>query len=264
MKYTEAFELIANKVGEAVAAQGIARQKVGSADKEELAALFTGETAAYTVVYYSELKHMVLKSCAMTDEGPDNEWKTLATWMFDEDNDSQKEAESIANDFVDTLTEPVRVKAVKNQKKKKKSEDEGNADPLFLCKRFVNIWPELKDEIKNELDYYDPFRGVTFVRKNILPRLVTLLNDGNKADYKKLSELLSHMYNNGDMDTRSIITIVILNSIDGDKAEIIEDYISPELKKAWESARKFKNKTVKPEKPKKQKKSLMERLALPE
>ena len=103
---------------------------------------------------------MVLETCAMTDDGPDNDWKTLSTWMFDPERDTEKEAESIGNDFVQSISAPTREKAVRSAKKKKK-DDEGNATPLFFSKRLVNVFPELKEEIKAEEDGYDPFRGVS-------------------------------------------------------------------------------------------------------
>jgi hypothetical protein len=40
----------------------------------------------------------------MTDEGPDNEWKTLATWLYDETVGTQKDADSIANDFIEGVS----------------------------------------------------------------------------------------------------------------------------------------------------------------
>ena len=40
---------------------------------EEKVALFTGESIAYSIVYNFDKKLMTMRSCAMTDEGPDND-----------------------------------------------------------------------------------------------------------------------------------------------------------------------------------------------
>ena len=77
---------------------------------------------------------------------------------------------------------------------------------------------------------------------------------------EKLGNLLSTQYANGDADTRSIITIVILNSIPEDKCGVVNEYLSEELQKAWKAASKFRGKTVKPEKPKKKKPTMAQRL----
>ena len=85
MEIKNAFEYIAGKVEAQLAPAGYTRQKVAADDKQEIVALFTSENVAYSVVYYKEKTHMVLRTCTMTEEGPDNEWKTLATWMLDEE-----------------------------------------------------------------------------------------------------------------------------------------------------------------------------------
>ena len=57
------------------------------------------------------------------------------------------------------------------------------------------------------------------------------------------------------MDCRSIITIVILNGIEGEKnEELMDEALDDMLKKAWKFARRYRGKEVKPEKPKKKSK----------
>lgn len=256
------FRLIADKLGEALAVQEIKEQKVSNDNDNEKVALFTNENIAYSVIYYFDKKYILLRSCTMTEEGPDNDWKTLATWMFDPETDGSKEAQSIANDFVEAVSSTVAIKRMKTTKaKKKKSEDEGNADPIFLAKRFVSLFPELKEEIKEEDEFYYPFRGVTFTRAHIVPRVNEYIKTAKKAELEKLCQLLSTQYANGNADTRSIVTIVILNSIDESRWDDVNSCLSEDLQKAWKGARKFKGKKVKPEKPKKKKKTMVQRLS---
>ena len=68
---------------------------------------------------------------------------------------------------------------------------------------------------------------------------------------KKIGNILNAQYVNGDMDTRSIITIIVLNELSDEDFEKLNDYLSDNLKKAAKHARKYKGKTVKPEKEKK-------------
>ena len=255
----QAFGHISDKVEETVKPQGFTRRKITSDNDNELVSLYTSENMAYSVIYYKDKQHTLLRECAMTDDGPDNNWKTLATWIFDPDHDTMKEASSIANDFCDAISAPSAVKKAKQAKKSKKSED-GSADPLFLAKRFMTLFPDLKDEIRDEQDCYYPFRGVTFTRASIVPRVNKLVHEGKAGDLKKLGNILNTQYTNGDPDTRSIITIVILNGIpEADEAKI-EEYLSENLLKAFRYAKKYRNKTVKPEKEKKKKKTIAQRL----
>lgn len=245
----KAFDTVALKVETALKAQGFKKEKIDSTDKE-LVALFTGETVAYSVIYTIDKMYMVLRTCTMTEEGIDNEWKTMGTWVFNPDIDTMKEAESIGNDFTDLVSSQTATKRVQ-QTKKKKNKDEGNADPRFLAKRFITYFPEIRDLIKEEEETYRNFRGVTFFRQNIVGRVNNFIRTASKGEKSKMGQMISTQYNNGDMDTRSIITMVILNGIEEKYADEFSKLLSDELQKAWKYAKKMKGKKVKPEKKKK-------------
>lgn len=251
MDYKKAFDLIVGRVEEELVKSGYAKQKVASENSNELAALFTSTNLAYSVVYFKDKQQMVLRSCTMTEEGPDNEWKTLATWLYDDEFANQKDAESIANDFVEGVSGAVAIKRAKQVKQKKKKDDDGTADPKFLAKRFVTYFPELRDEIKNEEDCYFPFRGATFAKEHLVPKIETYVKRASKPDLEKLSGVFNLQYGNGDADTRAIITIVILNSLADEEFNAISEFFDDDLKISAVAARKYKDKTVKPEKPKK-------------
>ena len=62
------------------------------------------------------------------------------------------------------------------------------------------------------------------------------------------------MYQVGDMDVRSMITMVILNGIDDlDALRSMEEKFSDDLRKSYQCAKKYKGKKVRPEKKKKKK-----------
>ncbi len=251
MEYKKAFELIAGKVGEELTKNGFTRQKVSTEEGGDPVALFTSDNVAYSVVYITEKQQMVLRSCSMTDEGPDNEWKTLATWLYDDAEATQKDAESIASDFIEGVSGTAAIKRAKQVKQKKKKGDDGNADPKFLAKRFVAYFPELKDEIREEEDCYYPFRGATFARDHIAPKLADYLKSCSRKEAEKLAGVFNLQYANGDVDTRSIITIVLLNSLEDEQYFTLAEFFNEDLAPAAKEARKYKGKTVKPEKPKK-------------
>lgn len=258
----KAFEGICEKVEKALSQQGFTRQNVSSENKEEKVALFINDTMAYSVFYNGEKNHMMLRSCGMTEEGPDNEWRNLATWLFDPETDKLSDAESIGKDFSEMLTASSQIKKVQQaKKKKKKNKDDGNADPEFLAKRFVAFFPELKDEIKFEADNYYPFRGVTFTKKSLVPRIKEYIKTNNKKQLEKMGTLLSRQYGNGDIDTRSIITIVIINSFNDSEYEKMYEFFDEDLQKASKGARKYIGKKVKPEKIKKKKSFVADTLA---
>lgn len=250
LEFKKAFELIVSRVETELTKSGYTKQKVAADNGNELVALFTSQNLAYSVVYIKDKQQMVLRSCAMTEDGPDNEWKTLATWLYDDEFADQKDAESIANDFVEGVSGAVAIKRAKQVKQKKKKDDDGTADPKFLAKRFVTYFPELREEIKDEEDCYFPFRGATFAKEKIAPKVETYIKRATKNELEKFAGVFNLQYANGDVDTRSIITIVILNALEDAEFEAISEYFDDDMKKASIAARKFKGKTVKPEVPK--------------
>ncbi len=86
-------------------------------------------------------------------------------------------------------------------------------DPLFFMNRLVNIFPELKDELNEEKIVYGQVRFATFIKAHVVPRCEDLAQKYPNSDpMKKLCSLLDDMYANGDLDTRSLAAITLLNS----------------------------------------------------
>ncbi len=256
----KAFDLIVEKTSAALAPQGFQRDKDAGSEAN---ALFTGESVAYSVFFDEQKKQFELRACAMTEDGPDEKWKVLSRWLFEPDAETNplSEAESIANDFVETIEGPRRVAAVQTAKRRRKS-DESNADPLFFYNRLVGVFPELREELVEERSWYGEVRGVTFAREHVLPRMESLVSSARPEQIKKLCDILGDMYVAGDMDVRSIITIVLLNGIRDEAA--VEQKMVPqfrkELQEAYQAGKKYRGKTVKPEKKKKPKKYSAETL----
>ena len=117
-------------------------------------------------------------------------------------------------------------------------------------------FPELKDEIKNEEDCYYPFRGATFAKEHIAPRVADYIKRANNKETEKFANVFNVQYGNGDRDTRAVITIVILNSLEDEEFYKVSEFFNDDLEKAAKAARKYKGKEVKPEVPKKPRKSI--------
>jgi hypothetical protein len=250
LEYTKAFEYISKKVEEELAKQNYTKQKVSNEDGGDLVSLFTSENVAYSVVYILDKQQMVLRSAAMTDDGPDNDWKTLATWLYDEQTADQKDAESIANDFIEGVSGTVAIKRAKQVQKKKKKSDDGSADPKFLAKRFVTYFPELKDEIKNEEDCYYPFRGATFAKEHIAPRVADYIKRANNKETEKFANVFNVQYGNGDRDTRAVITIVILNSLEDEEFYKVSEFFNDDLERLPRLPESTREKRLSPKFPK--------------
>ena len=246
------FNIVVDSVEKALSNRGFKKQL----SESQFEVLFVNDTIAYCVNYDNANNQFHLRSCSVADNIPDKNWKNLSSWLFDPDTGTKRDAEYIATDFSNSLKDP---KKPAPQTTKKKKDNDNKVDILFLMNRFANIFPELKDEIKYEKDNYPTFRMVAFTEEKLLPKInMFLLQNTNTKQLKKFCNILSDTYASGDLDVKSVITILILNNINNEnQAESIRQGISDELQRAWNEAIKIKDKKIKPEKPKKPKKNFM-------
>lgn len=187
------------------------------------------------------------------------EIKKLSSWLLNTEF-SQKDLTMISNDFIETMIgkEQITLKA----KKQKNSSDDSNVTGIFFANRMATIFPELKEKIQDEKNSYEEFRSAFFAKNDILPTINNFLkNEKNVSRAKKLGKLISDLYKNATLDVKSIITMAILNGLDESViSKDFEDSLGNELLKSWGYAKKYKNKKVKPEKPKKRKSLLSQAL----
>ncbi len=62
---------------------------------------------------------MVLRQCEMSGAEPDNNWKSVATWLLTQKL-TEKEADNIASDFIETIQGPKQQAITQTRKKKEK------------------------------------------------------------------------------------------------------------------------------------------------
>ena len=235
----EAFDLIVEKTAEALKKQGFEQSKDFEDDLGP-AVLFVNKDAAYSIVFKTNDNMFELRSTNMTDDGPNSSWKSVSNWIFDPEQDTLREAEAIATDFIETVEGPSRLEEIRKAQRQAFKDDDNNPGPLFFFKRLVNIFPDLKEQINEERTSYVGFRSVTFAKEFVVPKVENL------AIKKKESAA----FKNGDLDVRSIITMVILNGLSDTAVQNIMEQADPMLKKGYKYGVKWKGKKAKPEREK--------------
>ena len=257
MEISAALKIITDRIEAILLPKGFERHDVAASAKEKTI-LYTG-SVAYSVVYYYDKKRIVLRSCSMVEDEPDNAWKTVATWLFDEEVDGAREAENIGNDFAETIIGPKQV-AVQQKKKIKKQNGEDTNDPLFFANRMIAFFPDLKDDVAYEKAHYSSFRGITFSEEKILPKFKQYVSQNSRENILRLSKTLAELYDAGDLDVKGIVTYILLDSLDDDKFELMISEYPKDLQKITRASRDLRGKKLKPEKPKKPKKYMAETL----
>ncbi len=253
----KAFEWIQDGLYEELAKQGFSEPQPLEDPAGKLV-MFTAADVAYGLLYDVKKQRFELRSTTLKDGEPGT-WRSLSLWLFDENEGTRADAESILNDFIEVVQGPKRVAVV--QQKRRGKDGERTIDPLFFMNRLVNVFPELKEELNQEKIAYGQVRYVTFVKSHVVPRCEDLAAKYPNSDpMNKLCSVLDDMYKNGDLDTRAIVTISLLNSLSDAGFQVFEEHVGDELKKDLKYTRKLKGKNIKPEKKKKKKKVMAKTL----
>lgn len=185
----------------------------------------------------------------------DDEYIELQAYFFEPGDDSDadiREAVSVANEFSDTLggnlSAPNVPTASRKMSKKERENDEASA--IYFVNRIPNVLPECREPLLQHKEHYEMLLPNQFCDEVVTVAVAKML--GSKKEKKKTEEFftfIDKMYSLGGLDVKSIITMTILNSVTGEqRIAQVEEYLSPELAKAWRMARRYIGKEVKPEK----------------
>ena len=161
---------------------------------------------------FDEAAKLVSLETAELSEGSGVEWKSISSWMIDDDA-TEKDIKSISNDFIDSIYELIGAKntitstAKVTMPTKKKKADVVDIDAL--SGRFLSLFPEYKDAYKDNVTKYGDFMPDTFFSEYGVKALTDVIEKSNKKQIKKYAEMLSEAYVNGTEQ----VTIVIVYSI---------------------------------------------------
>lgn len=242
-------ELIAGRAEKVLEQQEFKRQKNMVEEEHGSAVLYIGENSAYSILYNQDEKKFELRSTLMTDEGPDDKnWKVISSWIYDMETDTQRDAETIADDFCNTLDDSKRRAAIRAAKRKATKDEDNNPGPVFFFKRLAAVFPELREEIAIERESYEEFRAVTFAKASVVPKIDAYAKNKNAGQLKKLCGIMEDMYEGGDLDVRAIITMVVFNGLSDASRENLLSGMSDAFRKHYKQCVKYKTKTVRPEK----------------
>lgn len=237
-----------------------------------------GKAGTAIVEYNSDEKKIKLLGSADEKAKPDD-CKQLSLWLLDTSLHDEKDVHSVANDFADSMEKAFAKAKTKNisdvklphsVSKNQAKSGVANYDTQTLANRFVMIYPEYKDALKQNLLDYGEFLAVDFSEKYIVPKMLDVLQNGNKLQQKKLFGMLNDIYEDGLNEVQDIISVVIMSRMDNNEKylaiadEYMSDYMKPtihHINKIMASSKgeKYREKMKNPPayKPKKEKKSLM-------
>ena len=232
--------------------RGFAVASAETRNDQEVAVLTNGNTNA-KIVYSPDIKRFLLfrgdANCS------DNNYTELQSYLFEPTGDAAadvREANSVANEFSETFSGPAPMNMIPEASRKlsKKERESDESSAVYFVNRIPSVLPECREPLLMHKEYFDMLLPNKFCEEVVVSAVTRLLSDkSRKPQAEQFFAFLNKMYDSGDMDVKSIITMTILNSITGEeRIEYVDTLLSDTLKKSWKSARKFIGKEVKPEK----------------
>ncbi|MDE6723283.1 MAG: hypothetical protein K2J55_03715, partial [Eubacterium sp.] len=86
-------------------------------------------------------------------------------------------------------------------------------DVNSLANRFGVLYPEFKDDIKQNIVDYGDFLPETFFKEIGTPKVLDIIKNGTEAEQKKLFKMLNEVYEDGTNEVQDIIGVSILGEM---------------------------------------------------
>ena len=165
------------------------------------------------MIDFDDAKSLISLKTAMLEEGEGVEFKELSSWLMGEDA-TDRDKQSIKNDFVDTALENIGAKAtvtgvkkVEMPSKKKKAD---TVDIESFAARFLAVFPAHKEAYKQNILEYGEFLYDDFFRNYGVEEINNVMQEGNKRHISKYFELLNLGYTAGEQTVGATVVYSIL------------------------------------------------------
>lgn len=240
-----------------------------------------GKAGTAIIEYNSETCKIKMLASGDANAAPED-CKQMSLWLLDPSVHDERDVKSVANDFLDILTENFgkaekkdisKIKLPKSVSKNQAKSGVASYDAQTLANKFVMIYPEYKDALKQNLIDYGEFLAADFSERYIVPKMLEVLESGTPQQQKKLFSMLNDIYEDGLNEVQDLIAVVIMSRMDNNEKylEIADKYMSDYMRPtihhinkimASPQGARYREKMKNPPayKPKKEKKGLMNRL----
>ena len=170
--------------------------------------------------------------CARADESdtPDDDMRRVSLSLLDLETFNEKDLKYIYEEYNETFDKTFSGKSQHSGKKMptpvSRTQAKSGAmayDANTLGSRFTTIYPELRDEYKNNIDTYGEFLAEDFFVNHGNAIVIDTIRENDKIKMRKLFNLLNDIYEDGTNDTQSLVAVTILGDSIAANPELLEN-----------------------------------------
>lgn len=168
-------------------------------------------------IEFDEEKRLFNLLTAPVEDGNTGDFTVAESWLFDEDQ-TVKDAAAVGVDFADTLRKKLGLK--KGTAKANASDvdlptaNKGSAvTVLTLTQKLLAFYPAYKDAYRESVAQYGKFLYLDFFTEKFVPEIKNTITNGTKKQIKKLFDMLTEIYVEGDSTASDAVTAVICAAV---------------------------------------------------
>ena len=184
---------------------------------------FSGEKGRLRLVFNSDKVHLLSgeNDIALADDSAFNLDGTFLMLLNEYD---ERDVKSLGNEINDLLEEKYSKKTKivsksKNVQTVSKAAARSGAlayDPVTLATKLSAMYPEIKDNIKINIDTYGEFLCEEFFVTYAAPRVLQTIKSNDPQKMKKLFNILGDIYEDGTNEVQSLIAVTVLGPVKDD------------------------------------------------
>ena len=202
--------------------QGIEKGALPVTEKNGCTTILYGGKKGTAKIELFEGKISLFCSAAESGSAVDEDFKKVTTTLFDLETVDERDIRYAVNEINDCINDTYgkKEKAKKLPQPVSKSAAKSGSvyyDLVTLGSRFVQIYPELKDAYKQNIEKYGEFLADKFFTKFGNEKFRETVKKNDPQQMKKLFNMLNEVYNDGTNQVQSVIVVTILGSIYDDE-----------------------------------------------
>lgn len=229
MELNEVFSIIEKNLSKANEELGFKQS-----NRADNSVTFSGDKGSYRIVY-DEKQKILSFECSYDEESDD--FKTISRSLFELESATDKDVKSASNEALDEMehlfkarkkVDLEKVKMPKSVSRTKAKNGIISYDVDSLANRFGALYPEFKNDIKQNVADYGEFLPETFFMEIGTPKVLDVIKNGKPEEQKKLFKMLGEVYEDGTNEVQDIIGVTILGEMknDPDMMAVADKYMT--------------------------------------
>ncbi len=141
----------------------------------------------------------------------------VSAYLFDE-TQTEKDTESVAIDFIDTLKSKLGIKKAKPTSNQVALPDELKGEKVGvggLAQKLLAIFPAHKENYKNFVAEKGKYLPVSFAKEYFIPSIKDLLDANSKKQVKKFYDAMSDVFTAADGETSALVVAILAAAVYG-------------------------------------------------